>query len=1687
MDEIIEGYQDLSSQEDLNSEGFDQSITTTSSSSSENELGGGLSDEYEDYEEREEESVPLNTNSYFEDDSGSITDPPKSSSVNVKKQQKLNRKEVKEFYKLSSNMAQMNDNLEEKQAELHQAMKKLSQCRESARKLKTECYQIESGLLLEEESPEQTKPLNDSGLAKQQLEKTRKELSVKQCHEDDLKIKISQLELDLLEAQLLQSTECSDPSSFYQQQKMIIQQHKHKQGLLRVQTQTREVIEAQRRDLKDERDKRHRKVAAIKTVQSTQKGEKLQQHLREKSAKLRIERAANEEIELEDRKTRIKALLSLKKNIESSQESMRAHQSLLKEKEKTKLKEEEEEKSKLAMEMRGEDPTVIILKRKRLEQLSKEKQIFEQKIKRRQAEIISQLLDETKRLSKQSQQQEHQDLAQKKDRATTKKTGIKLETSDENEEDGLVTVTESNEENVPADETGSDTSIKKLPSKDMAMKKTLLQPDIPGLWEPKSEQKLAKQIKRSKMEQSIMEKRLTKLKESVISTQVAAGKVFKGEHSFLSKPEEIIFKDFDVGKVYKKKVQLTNVSYSISHVKLLGASDNLKNFVQIEFTPPGAMSAGITCPLLITFEPKVNEDIIGSVDFMSQTGPFSINVKCLIKRCLVVVNKSEIEFGPICIGETIKRSVTVHNNGALPTDFTFLPLSETGVSGDTKQASDLTDKEEAPLSVESQRSILSTVEYASDQKMLLKMGRALDDKQHAHSLVDINSISSVNTKTKLVKPGRASAKKSEQEKGNDTNATEDAVESKEDKDNLVDDPVTLAVSEESLDNGEKVNDVSPITISEGIRSGMIDPYSSVVLDLVFCPKISGSYQSQFVLSTTNEPIHIVATGEAIDLPIYTEREVIDLDICMTDLLYQDSVVLCNRSRTALQATFSIPSLVSDHMEIIPKYGLVQGGSSFTAQLKFLPRPSLLTEESSELFEGGTLKVPISIIVAGQSSPVTFTVMATVTESDISLSQTTLDFGQCTIHESVYTSIQLTNKSCLPQDFGFVHLPKWLSVQPNDGFGTLLPHETLSVDVIFTPDVPKEYFTNTVSCLTVINKEYKLTVKGTGIHTPLRLSHSTVLFNDTPLNTISVSRISILNPSTPSAHNAVTKGPTPLKASRLFEFHIPSENLPISVSPAVGIVDPGKSIDIEISFSPKLDQQSIKDRSIALAKKDAAAIAAKKAEEDRLASAEEEKQSKSSKSKGRRTTGRPTSQASNRSSLCSDSALMSGSQQKIEQTNNNKGEACEVSNSEISRFWWKAYDQLLHEYECAQYRCMIPCFISNPQTKITDHPGIIEYRPEEILYVDVSATAIKPSLFLVSNDGCATIDFGDVGVGSYCKKTVVLKNMSIEKLKVTATSMRSGFEIRNSLREIPSNSTHSMILQFEPETSGKYYETLKLRYGTSSYLELTLLGQGIEPIVHVTPEEGPVDWGYISAGDTISKSIQVKNTSEVKVELCLKMEADESSSRNCNGQPAFTCVPYSDVIPPNSTLTVNIQFSHDRPDCVYSENLHIEINDKKISSLALRGQSISGNMYATGGVTIGPNDVSMAAVHTTDTTSGSGTLTSHPLLFIFQYKSTDSVSQQLLIGSAKTSIAKKSKGEFTIETLQGNPIDTKCFTIDPMKSSLDTGEIKDIKITFHPRKDSMGATIKAQTNIILKGDVTMQHQLFLQAMPVISQD
>ena len=42
------------------------------------------------------------------------------------------------------------------------------------------------------------------------------------------------------------------------------------------------------------------------------------------------------------------------------------------------------------------------------------------------------------------------------------------------------------------------------------------------------------------------------------------------------------------------------------------------------------------------------------------------------------------------------------------------------------------------------------------------------------------------------------------------------------------------------------------------------------------------------------------------------------------------------------------------------------------------------------------------------------------------------------------------------------------VAPNDGFGTLLPNETIPIDINFSPNVAKEY-KFTVVCKSIVNR------------------------------------------------------------------------------------------------------------------------------------------------------------------------------------------------------------------------------------------------------------------------------------------------------------------------------------------------------------------------------------------------------------------------------------------------------------------------------------------------------------------------------------------------------------------------------------------------------------------------------------------
>ncbi|CAF3471367.1 unnamed protein product, partial [Rotaria sp. Silwood2] len=79
----------------------------------------------------------------------------------------------------------------------------------------------------------------------------------------------------------------------------------------------------------------------------------------------------------------------------------------------------------------------------------------------------------------------------------------------------------------------------------------------------------------------ILQRTLTKLKENIVSEQVVGTKRFEGPVPFKSDPSEIIFKDFDVEKVYRTRVTLTNVTLTINTLKLVDLSESLKDFITL--------------------------------------------------------------------------------------------------------------------------------------------------------------------------------------------------------------------------------------------------------------------------------------------------------------------------------------------------------------------------------------------------------------------------------------------------------------------------------------------------------------------------------------------------------------------------------------------------------------------------------------------------------------------------------------------------------------------------------------------------------------------------------------------------------------------------------------------------------------------------------------------------------------------------------------------------------------------------------------------------------------------------------------------------------------------------------------------------------------------------------------------------
>ncbi|KAM6046598.1 cilia- and flagella-associated protein 74 [Chlamydotis macqueenii] len=1374
------------------------------------------------------------------------------------------------------------------------------------------------------------------------------------------------------------------------------------------------------------------------------------------------EKNAKEELKTQEHmERRIQAVLSLKNSITSNREKLQTLQ--VWNKAMAFEAKKQEMKMREAILAEGGNVAKEIFLHKRLLKHEKEKQAFREQQKSRKMEIVSKILKERASVHKQKKRQSCTKAitggGKLKDSLLWRmKTWQYIERTCKHPAEAILQSERSLSACSSAGEkTASVGEIsEKIPhdvlcesgEDEKERDKTLIEPEFPGLWSQECDsQKISKeemdpkQLATTAERKEIFEKKMEEFQSGIFHKQIASGHECKGG-TFYSKPSCIHFKDFDVGQIYKKKIVLTNASYSVNFCRLVGISEWLKDCISIHFVPPGKISAGMSCELVVTFKPKINENLEGEVMFMAQTGSFSVPLKCTAKRCILALDKELIDFGSQVVGETISRTVSLTNSGALGTRF---KVQTSAGASSTRRAT----AKSSPGGMVTPHFGDYVPEKVSDSPVM-SMGEKSEQVCPDHSEKVTSCVAQVEqqrTETSL-------RDSSTEQLG------QDGLNSRSDLD---------------TDNAHNLVELppeeTPVEIMLGkVTEGEIGPFSSVKLQILFVPAIPGDVRAEFVIVFDNpdcKPLHFSAIGVSVDVPVWVPNPNIDLKICMYDRLYQDCVVIQSRAKVTLRLKFEVCKELSKHMELLPKTGYIQAQSSFSVQLKFLPRRSL-SEDAGSYFNEETrvLEVPVAIVIVDKAKTVNVTVHAIVTTSDLEISPAQINFGYCTIHEAVQANVMLTNKSILPQEFGFVGLPEFVEIQPNDGFGILLPLESLTLDIIFKANKAKEYSFE-LTCKTEINRQFKLSCRAVGVHPPLELSHSLVQFAATALNDVSTATLYVMNShvsvnhfthAVPRAGNgeAAPVGPTS------FEFCVP-EDCPVTITPSVGTVSPGKKSLIQVSFRPTLSDQLIREEAVRrLCRAAATEAKIQKKEKD-----EKREGKKLSTSITRRQSSRQLVRDGRSKYLTS----LDGSEQPKSQELTPDSDAYRAAQAFLMRSFSGRFEKYI-----------VPCFVASGRINEKKGSENLSCSPYNTLYLELHCPAVAPSVVVTSENGKNTVNFGEVAVGHRMMKQITIQNITPEKLELgfSVLNPNGPFVLVRPVGVLEPGENKPIIISFCPNESKWYFEMLDIRTAKTN-LKLSIAGHGVMPSIVCSVGE-VLNMGYVIPGEKVTSTFKIQNTSTLALQYSIQLDSlsptrdkdqqripsfiTSSSQRteivgtqNYNGLSVFSVFPTEGEILAGKSQDFVVTFSPDHESLYYSDRLKVVLFGKKTAHvMLLKGAARDHPMFVEGGV---PLDVPVESLAVTLPVSSQAALQGEPqepvksILLILEYIEGESspvpAMTELKVGAIKTAqFASKKNVEFSFDGLP--LLQQKGFTVEAVKGTIERGQVKRIGVSWVPPAD-----------------------------------
>jgi hypothetical protein len=127
----------------------------------------------------------------------------------------------------------------------------------------------------------------------------------------------------------------------------------------------------------------------------------------------------------------------------------------------------------------------------------------------------------------------------------------------------------------------------------------------------------------------------------------------------------VIFKDFDIGQVYKKVVKITNTSIGRTSFRLLEVPAEHATILNAQQEVFGFLPAGLATKVTIVFTPSTDVDILTHLDVLTDKGLCKLPVSCLCKKAELSVHAKVIDMGFVTVGQCKTQQIVIENTGAL--------------------------------------------------------------------------------------------------------------------------------------------------------------------------------------------------------------------------------------------------------------------------------------------------------------------------------------------------------------------------------------------------------------------------------------------------------------------------------------------------------------------------------------------------------------------------------------------------------------------------------------------------------------------------------------------------------------------------------------------------------------------------------------------------------------------------------------------------------------------------------------------------------------------------------------------------------------------------------------------------------------------------------------------------------------